>query len=192
MGGLQDNGSWRGPAYTWINGGIRNFYWESLMGGDGFDVVPDPTDSKWVYAMSQGGALGRYNFSTGQRESIKPPAPDAKTKMRFNWNSALAIDPFDPSTIYYGSQFLNKSTDKGTTWQIISPDLTTNDSTQQVEETGGLTLDITNAENYNTIMAIAPSAKNRNVIWVGTDDGNGQLTKDGGKTWTNFRGKFPE
>lgn len=191
MGGLQDNGSWRGPAYTWINGGIRNFYWESLMGGDGFDVVPDPTDSKWVYAMSQGGALGRYNFSTGQRESIKPPAPDAKTKMRFNWNSALAIDPLDPNTIYYGSQFLNKSTDKGTTWQIISPDLTTNDSTQQVEETGGLTLDITNAENYNTIMAIAPSAKNRNVIWVGTDDGNVQLTKDGGKTWTNFRGKIP-
>ncbi len=191
MGGLQDNGSWRGPAYTWINGGIRNYYWESLWGGDGFDVVPDPEDSKWVYAMSQGGNVGRYNFTTGQRETVKPPAPDAKMKMRFNWNSAIALDPFDSKTVYFGSQFLHKSTDKGTTWQIISPDLTTNNPEEQNEETGGLTLDITGAENFNTIMAIAPSAKNKDVIWVGTDDGNVQLTKDGGKTWTNFRGKIP-
>ncbi|MFT3845927.1 MAG: hypothetical protein QM725_12805 [Lacibacter sp.] len=191
MGGLQDNGSWRGPAYTWIDGGIRNYYWESLWGGDGFDVAADPEDSKWVYAMSQGGSVGRYNISTGQREMIRPPAPDPKTKMRFNWNSAIALDPNDSKTVYYGSQFLNKSTDKGTTWQIISPDLTTNNPDQQKEETGGLTLDITGAENYNTIMAIAPSAKNKDVIWVGTDDGNVQLTKDGGKTWTNFRGKIP-
>jgi photosystem II stability/assembly factor-like uncharacterized protein len=191
MGGLQDNGSWRGPAYTWVDGGIRNYYWESLWGGDGFDVVPDPTDSKWVYAMSQGGSVGRYHVTTGQQEMIRPPAPDPKTKMRFNWNSAIALDPFDPNTVYYGSQFVNKSSDKGTTWTIISPDLTTNNPEQQKEETGGLTLDITGAENYNTIMAIAPSAKNRNVIWVGTDDGNVQLTQDGGKTWTNFRGKIP-
>lgn len=191
MGGLQDNGSWRGPAYTWINEGIRNYYWESLWGGDGFDVVPDPTDSKWVYAMSQGGSVGRYHVATGQREMIRPPAPDATTKMRFNWNSGIALDPFDPNTVYYGSQFVNKSTDKGTTWTIISPDLTTNNPEQQKEETGGLTLDITGAENHNTIMAIAPSSRKPGVIWVGTDDGNVQLTQDGGKTWTNFRGKIP-
>lgn len=191
MGGMQDNGSWRGPAYMWTEGGIRNPYWESLWGGDGFDVAPDPEDSKWVYAMSQGGSVGRYNVTTGQQEFIRPPAPDPKTKMRFNWNSAIALDPNNPKTVYFGSQFLNKSTDKGTTWQIISPDLTTNNPEQQKEETGGLTLDITGAENYNTIMAIAPSAKNKDVIWVGTDDGNVQLTKDGGKTWTNFRGKIP-
>ncbi len=191
MGGMQDNGSWRGPAYAWIDGGIRNPYWESLWGGDGFDVVPDPEDSKWVYAMSQGGSVGRYNVTTGQQEFIRPPAPDPKTKMRFNWNSGIALDPNDSKTVYFGSQFLNKSTDKGTSWQIISPDLTTNNAEQQKEETGGLTLDITGAENYNTIMAIAPSAKNKEVIWVGTDDGNVQLTKDGGKTWTNFRGKIP-
>ncbi len=191
MGGLQDNGSWRGPAYTWIDGGIRNYYWESLWGGDGFDVVPDPTDSKWVYAMSQGGSVGRYNVVTGQTEFVRPPAPEARKKMRFNWNSGIALDPFDANTVYFGSQFLHKSTDKGTTWSIISPDLTTNNPEQQKEETGGLTLDITGAENFNTIMAIAPSAKNKEVVWVGTDDGNVQLTRDGGKTWTNFRGKIP-
>lgn len=190
MGGLQDNGSWRGPAYTWIDGGIRNYYWESLWGGDGFDVVPDPNDSKWVYAMSQGGSVGRYNITTGQSEFIRPPAPEARKKMRFNWNSGIALDPFDKNTVYYGSQFLHKSTNRGTSWEIISPDLTTNNPEFQKEETGGLTLDITGAENHTTIMAIAPSALNRNVIWVGTDDGNVQLTQDGGKTWTNFRGKI--
>jgi photosystem II stability/assembly factor-like uncharacterized protein len=190
MGGLQDNGSWRGPAYTWIDGGIRNYYWESLWGGDGFDVVPDPTDSKWVYAMSQGGFVGRYNVTTGQSEYIRPPSPEARKKMRFNWNSGIALDPFDNNTVYYGSQFVNKSTDKGTSWTVISPDLTTNNPDFQKEETGGLTLDITGAENHTTIMAIAPSTKNKNVIWVGTDDGNVQLTQDGGKTWTNFRGKI--
>lgn len=190
MGGLQDNGSWRGPAYTWTDGGIRNYYWESLWGGDGFDVVPDPNDSKWVYAMSQGGSVGRYNITTGQSEFIRPPSPQAKMKMRFNWNSGIALDPFDNNTVYYGSQFVNKSTDKGTTWSVISPDLTTNNPEFQKEETGGLTLDITGAENHTTIMAIAPSTKNKNVMWVGTDDGNVQLTQDGGKTWTNFRGKI--
>ena len=187
MGGLQDNGSWRGPAYTWIEAGIRNYYWESLWGGDGFDVVPDPEDSKWVYAMSQGGSVGRYNVTTGQNESIRPPSPDAKTKMRFNWNSAIALDPFNTKTIYFGSNRLHKSYNKGNTWEIISPDLTTNNTLEQNEESGGLTLDITGAEKFNTILTIAPSTLNKNVVWVGTDDGNVQLTRDGGKSWTNYR-----
>ncbi|MGE5105944.1 MAG: WD40/YVTN/BNR-like repeat-containing protein [Sphingobacteriales bacterium] len=192
MGGMQDNGSWRGPGYMWTDGGIRNYYWDNLWGGDGFDVVPDPEDNTWVYAMSQGGSVGRYNVVTGLSEGIRPPTPDAKTKMRFNWNSGIALDPFDSKTVYYGSQFLNKSIDKGTTWDIISPDLTTNDSTKQKQDdNGGLTLDITGAENYTTILAIAPSPKQKGVIWVGTDDGNVQLTQDGSKTWTNFRGKIP-
>lgn len=192
MGGMQDNGSWRGPAYLWTSGGIKNYYWDNLWSGDGFDVVPDPEDSKWVYAMSQGGSVGRYNVVTGLSEGIRPPGPDANTKLRFNWNAAIALDPFNPKTVYYGSQFLHKSTNKGTSWEIISPDLTTNNPEQQKQdENGGLTLDITGAENYNTIIAIAPSTKQQGVIWVGTDDGNVQLTQDGGKTWTNFRGKIP-
>lgn len=192
MGGMQDNGSWRGPAYTWVNCGIKNYDWESLWGGDGFDVMPDPDDANWVYAMSQGGNVGKYNVKTGERWFIKPPTPDIKLQLRFNWNAAIAQDPFDKSTIYYGSQFLHKSTNKGASWEIISPDLTTNDSAKiDQRNNGGISIDITGAENHCTIIAIAPSAKEKGVIWATTDDGNVQLTRDGGKTWTNFRGKIP-
>ncbi len=192
MGGMQDNGSWRGPAYTWANGGIRNFYWESLWGGDGFDVMPDPDDANWVYAMSQGGSVGKYNVKTGERWFIRPTPPDPNTLLRFNWNAAIAQDPLDKNTVYFGSQYLHKSTDKGATWQSISPDLTTNDTVKiDQRNNGGISIDITGAENFCTIITIAPSYKDRSVIWVGTDDGNVQLTRDGGKTWTNFRGKIP-
>ena len=192
MGGMQDNGSWHGPAYTWINGGIRNYYWHNVGGGDGFDVVPDPDDASWLYSMSQGGNLGRRNWETGESWFLKPPALDTN-KLRFNWNAAIAQDPFDNNTIYYASQYLHKSNNKGASWQTISPDLTTDDKEIQKKtgETGGLTLDITGAETHNTIITIAPSYKEKGVIWVGTDDGNVQLTRDGGKTWTNFRGKLP-
>ncbi|MFM8744242.1 MAG: WD40/YVTN/BNR-like repeat-containing protein [Cytophagales bacterium] len=190
-GGLQDNGSWVGPAYTWKDGGIQNAYWQAVMFGDGFDVQPDPEDSRYGYAMSQGGFLGRYDRKTGHTKIIRPTHPDAKFKLRFNWNAALALDPFDKSTIYYGSQFLHKSTDKGSTWEIISGDLTTNDPEKQKQhESGGLTMDATGAENHCTILAIAPSPKDKNVIWVGTDDGQVQLTRDGGKTWTNLTPKI--
>ena len=192
MGGLQDNGSWWGPAYQWVDGPIQNLAWEDVNGGDGFDVAPDPEDYRWVYSMSQGGALVKYNIVTGERASIRPPAPDLETRLRFNWNAALAIDPLDAKTIYYGSQFLHKSSNKGLTWEIISPDLTTNNKEQQKQdENGGLSIDITGAENFTTILTIAPSSKQKGVIWIGTDDGNVQLTRDGGKTWTNFRGKIP-
>ena len=192
MGGMQDNGSWRGPAYTWTNGGIRNYYWNNVGGGDGFDASPDPDNNDWVYAMSQEGELQKTNVITGEDMYIKPPTPDTKTYLRFNWNSAFAQDPSDAKTIYYGSQFVHKSNNKGLTWQIISPDLTTDNKQQQDQSNnGGLSVDITGAENYNTIICIEPSAKDNQVIWIGTDDGNVQLTKDGGKTWTNFRGKIP-
>lgn len=192
MGGMQDNGSWRGPAYTWMSGGIKNYYWDNLWGGDGFDVMPDKDDASWVYVMSQGGSVGRYNVKTGESWYVKPPAPDLKTTLRFNWNAAIAQDPFSNSTIYFGSQHLHRSTNKGASWEIISPDLSTNDSAKiDQKNNGGISIDITGAENFCTIMTIAPSSKDNNVIWAGTDDGNVQLTRDGGKTWTNFRGKIP-
>jgi len=192
MGGMQDNGSWRGPAYTWMSGGIKNYYWDNLWGGDGFDVMPDKDDASWVFAMSQGGSVGRYNVKTGETWYVKPPAPNLKTTLRFNWNAAIAQDPFSNSTIYFGSQHLHRSTNKGASWEIISPDLSTNDSAKiDQRNNGGISIDITGAENYCTIMTIAPSSKDKNVIWAGTDDGNVQVTRDGGKTWTNFRGKIP-
>ena len=187
MGGMQDNGSWRGPAYTATQGGIRNFDWDNLWGGDGFDVMPDQEDANWVYAMSQGGSVGRYNTKTGESSFIKPPAPDTKTLLRFNWNAAIAQDPFDKKTIYFGSQYLHKSTNKGAAWSVISPDLTTNDSAK-IDQTnnGGLSIDITGAENHCTIICIAPSAVQKDLVFIGTDDGNVQYTADGGKSWTNI------
>lgn len=193
MGGMQDNGSWHGPAYTWTNGGIRNYYWNNVGGGDGFDVMPDAEDASWVYSESQGGALGKRNWKTGESWYIKPPTLDPKLLQRFNWNSPMAQDPFDAKTIYYGSQFVHKSTDKGLSWQTISPDLTTNDTAKiaAFQNTGGLTLDITGAETHCTILSISPSRKEKGTLWIGTDDGNVQLTRDGGATWISFQGKIP-
>ncbi len=183
-GGLQDNGSWRGPSTSFSNRAIYNYEWRRIGGGDGFDVQPDPENPDEGYSMSQEGYLMHYNLKTGMMSLIRPT--ESNIKDRYNWNSALAIDPFDPSTIYYGSQFIHKSTDKGKTWTIISPDLTTNDTTKQKQaESGGLTIDASGAENYTTIISISPSKVQRGVIWAGTDDGNVQVTTDGGKNWTN-------
>lgn len=190
-GGMQDNGSWAGPAYVWRNAGIRNSYWQEVLFGDGFDVVSDPDNSRFGYAMSQGGNVARYDLETGFTKNIRPTHQDVKVKLRFNWNAAIAQDPHNNATIYYGSQFLHKSTNKGDTWEIISPDLTTNDpSKQKQHESGGLTMDATGAENHCTIITIAPSGLKQEVIWIGTDDGNVQVTQDGGKTWTNVSGKI--
>ncbi len=184
-GGMQDNGSWAGPAYVWKSQGIRNSYWQEISFGDGFDVIPDPDNSRYGYSMSQEGFVAIYDRETGYNEYIRPTAPELEEKLRFNWNSAIAQDPFDNSTIYFGSQFVHKSTDKGITWEIISPDLTTNDkSKQKQDESGGLTMDATGAENYCTVIAVEPSPVEKGVIWASTDDGKVQLTKDGGATWT--------
>ncbi len=194
MGGMQDNGSWRGPAYTWTSGGLKNYYWENLWGGDGFDVIPDQEDANWIYAMSQGGNLGRYNITTGESWQLQPPSVTNtvnKSRLRFNWNAAIAQHPTDKKTIYYGSQFVHKSTDKGASWTTISPDLTTNDSAKiDQSKNGGISIDITGAENHCTILAIEPSKLNAEILWVTTDDGNVQLTKDGGKNWTNVTSKI--
>ena len=190
-GGMQDNGSWTGPAYLWRLEGIRNTYWQEVSFGDGFDVVSHPSNSRYGYTMSQGGNVSRFDKLTGHNRTIRPTHPDKDVFLRYNWNAAIAQDPHDANTVYYASQFLHKSTDSGETWEIISPDLTTNDSTKQRQQmTGGLTFDITGAENHTTIIAIAPSPVDKNVIWVGTDDGNLQVTTDGGKTWTNVAAKL--
>lgn len=185
-GGLQDNGSWRGPSASTKPGGMRNHEWYSVGFGDGFDVQPDPQDSSLGYSMSQGGYLMRWNLKTGESKMIRPPAPDG-TRLRFNWNAGLALDPFTPQTLYYGSQFVHRSRDRGESWEIISPDLTSNNPEwQKQDESGGLTLDVTAAENYTTILTIAPSPLVEGLLWVGTDDGRVQLTRDGGSTWTSL------
>ncbi len=189
-GGLQDNGSWRGPSRVLQGTAIYNFHWQSVGWGDGFGTLPIPRDPKLGYSMSQGGWLVRFNTVTGEQKDIRPPAPSG-VKLRFNWNAAIAIDPLDIGTLYYGSQFLHRSTDEGQTWQIISPDLTSNNPEKQKQaESGGLTKDVTHAEDHCTIMTISPSPVQNGVIWVGTDDGKVQLTKNGGQTWKDLSGKI--
>ncbi|WP_345007448.1 VPS10 domain-containing protein [Snuella lapsa] len=185
-GGMQDNGSWKGPAYVWRAQGIRNSYWQEVSFGDGFDVMPDNDDTRFGWSMSQQGYVNRYDSETGNNYTVKPTHPNPDVKLRFNWNSAINIDPFDSSTLYFGSQFVHKSTDKGLTWSLISEDLTTNDpEKQKQDESGGLTLDATGAENHCTILVIEPSPVERDMIWVGTDDGRVHVTQNGGASWTD-------
>lgn len=185
-GGMQDNGSWRGPAYVWKDQGIRNSYWQEISFGDGFDVIPDKDDSRYGWSMSQQGYVSRYDYKTGNNYTVRPTHPDANVKLRFNWNAAINIDPLDNSTLYFGSQFVHKSTDKGLTWKVISPDLTTNDKSKlKQSESGGLTMDATGAENHCTILVIEPSPLEKDMLWIATDDGQVHITKNGGTTWTN-------
>lgn len=190
-GGMQDNGSWVGPGYVLKSGGIRNSYWQEVMFGDGFDAMPDLDDNRFGFAMSQQGYVGRFDRKTGHIKMLRPTHPDPDLKLRFNWNSALAQDPFDNSTIYFGSQFVHKSTNKGDTWEIISPDLTSNDPEKQKQYlSGGITMDATGAENFTTILVVEPSSLEKGLIWASTDDGNLQITRNGGKSWTNLSSRM--
>lgn len=183
-GGMQDNGSWRGPAYVWRDQGIRNSYWQEISFGDGFDVVPDRDDSRYGWSMSQQGYVSRYDWQTGNNYTVRPTHPNPEVKLRFNWNAAINIDPKNNNTLYFGSQFVHKSTDKGETWDIISPDLTTNDPEKlKQHESGGLTMDATGAENHCTILVIEPSEVEPNMLWVGTDDGRVHYTPNNGTNW---------
>lgn len=182
-GGMQDNGSWTGPSDLWGIGGIRNYHWKEVGSGDGFGTLLDPSDPNRGYSMSQGGGLVRYDLRTGERKSIRPWAPDT-VELRFNWDAPIATDPFDVGTVYFGSQFVHRTATRGDSWEIISPDLTTNDPEKQKQrESGGITRDATGAENHTTILTIAPSAVEREIIWVGTDDGRVHVTRSGGGFW---------
>ncbi|HEX6186309.1 MAG TPA: hypothetical protein VFZ44_20635 [Pyrinomonadaceae bacterium] len=183
-GGLQDNSSWVG--YSAYPGGIANAQWENMYGGDGFWMFADPSDPDYIYAEAQGGYIGRINRKTHESRDIKPLPSYKEGKLRFNWNAPIHLSPTQTGTLYLGSQYLFRSRDRGQTWERLGGDLTTNDpEKQKQEQSGGITVDNSAAEMHTTIYAIAESPKNPNVIWVGTDDGNVQLTRDGGKTWKN-------
>ncbi|HYM61877.1 MAG TPA: sialidase [Thermoanaerobaculia bacterium] len=187
-GGLQDNGSWVGASD--YPGGIANAQWESMYFGDGFWMFADPTDNDYLYAESQGGDIGRVNRKTHQIRNIRPLPHYKEGKLRFNWNTPIHVS--STGAIYLGAEFLFRTKDHGQTWERISPDLTTNDPDKQKQElSGGVTVDNSAAEMHTTIYAIAESPKNADLIWVGTDDGNLQLTRDGGKSWTNVSANVP-
>jgi photosystem II stability/assembly factor-like uncharacterized protein len=182
-GGLQDNSSWVGTSS--YPGGIGNAQWENMYGGDGFWMFADPSDPDYLYAEAQGGNIGRVNRRTHQSRDIQPRANYGE-KLRWNWNTPIHVSPNEKGTLYIGAQFLFRSRDHGQTWDRISPDLSGNDpGKQRQEESGGITVDNSAAEMHTTIYAISESPKNGKVIWAGTDDGNVQVTRDGGKSWKN-------
>ena len=182
-GGLQDNSTWVGDSA--FGNGISNARWQNLYGGDGFWAVPDPSDPEAVYVESQGGHIGRVDRRMNTARRIQPTA-GYHEKLRFNWNTPIIASPTDKRTLYLGAQFLFRSRDRGDSWERISPDLTTNDpQKQKQEQSGGVTVDNSSAEMHTTIYSISESPLDGKVIWAGTDDGNLQLTRDGGKSWTN-------
>ena len=188
-GGLQDNSSWVGDSQ--YPGGITNQRWENMYNGDGFWMFSDPADPDFIYAEYQGGEIARVNRNTHEARNIKP-RPNYKEKLRYNWNTPIALSPNEKGTVYIGAQFLFRSRDHGQNWERISPDLTTNDPVKQKQEqSGGVTVDNSSAEMHTTIYSISESPKDKNLIWVGTDDGNLQITRDGGKTWNNVVANVP-
>ncbi|MDZ7359101.1 MAG: hypothetical protein ONB46_00025 [candidate division KSB1 bacterium] len=190
-GGLQDNGTWTGPSRV-REGGIVNAHWRTVSGGDGYFAIIHPNDPDLYLSESQGGNVVRTDMRLAEQQVavIQPRRNDGgpvkDLKYRFNWNTPLVLSPFDANTVYCGSQFVLKSTDFGKTWNVISPDLTTNDPEKQKDAGGPVWTENTTAEYHCTIISLAESPIKVGMIWVGTDDGNLQMTADGGKTWTNL------
>jgi photosystem II stability/assembly factor-like uncharacterized protein len=190
-GGLQDNYSWCGPSSSTQSSGIGNDDWKTVLGGDGFYSRIDPTDPNIVYAESQDGNLSRRDLRTGEAKSIRPQEDnDEAPRYRFQWNSPLMISPHDPKTIYYGGNHLFKSTDRGDTWVRLGEDLTTK-AERDKQPIFGKQMDENTLSRHDGVVAwpcitaIAESPVRAGVLWAGTDDGNVQMSRDGGKTWTN-------
>lgn len=190
-GGLQDNNTWCGPSATLSSGGIRNNDWYTVQGGDGFYAQIDPVDSYIVYAESQDGNIVRRDLRTHEAKSIRPREADDKTgRYRFQWNSPMLISKHDRKTIYYGGNYMFKSTDQGDSWRQMGPDLTNNTDRRTLSIMGRKVEDRTmlsrndGVANFPAITTIAESSVRAGIMWAGTDDGNLQVSKDG-ETWKN-------
>jgi photosystem II stability/assembly factor-like uncharacterized protein len=193
-GGLQDNGSWMGPSRTLFQQGIGNDDWYRVGGGDGFFTVPDPSDHRIVYVESQDGNVARLDLRANERRVIRPEPPEGE-KYRFNWNSPIHLSPHDPKTVYYGGNRLFGSKDRGETWTLITPDLTNAQPRDTLTILGKTAKDFLSRNDgvvhWGTITTVAESPLEAGVLWVGTDDGNVQVSRDGGETWTNVTAKIP-
>ena len=197
-GGLQDNGTWVGPSNSLYEAGILKRHWKGLAYGDGYFAVPIPGEEHFVYTNLQGGVPFLVDSRYGNVQTIHPfpkivgSAGDAieKHKYRFNWDSPIIISPHDPETVYFGGNVIFKSNNRGKSWEVISPDLTTNDKSKQRSSGGTIYQDNTAAEFHCTILYLAESPIQKGVIWAGTDDGNIQVTLDGGKSWSNLKSRI--
>lgn len=199
--GLQDNNTWCGPSAVRTNSGIINDDWYVISGGDGFQPLMDPTDANIVYGESQDGRMSRTDRRTNERTTVRPePAEqkpgDTTNQYRFNWDTAMQLSPFDPATIYIGANLVLKSSDRGRSYQPISPDLTTNTDRETLSIMGVAGKDIKLAKHdgvgsFGNIVTLEESAAKQGVVWVGSDDGVVSVTQDAGKTWTNVTPKIP-
>jgi photosystem II stability/assembly factor-like uncharacterized protein len=180
-GGMQDNGSSRGPSTMKGGGSIPFEAWYRVGGGDGFYNVVDLTDSRWLYNESQFGNIQRMDQKTGQGRSIRYSRPQGQDGLRWNWSSPILISPHNPEVVYHAANVLLRSSNRGDTWTEISPDLTKNLPDRR-NGTGNI--------QYATITTIDESPVIGGVIWAGTDDGNVQVTRDGGKSWANVADKI--
>ncbi len=189
--GLQDNGVWGGPSASLDTAGITNSEWTCINSGDGFYAQPDPSDPTLVYSNSQMNGLALSDLKATRNKSIRPEAPLNEPPYRFNWNSPILISPHDPKTVYCGGNFLFRSRDEGQSWTTISPDLTTANPKKLIDSGGPITQDNTGAEIHCSIVTIAESPVAQGVIWCGTDDGQLQVTRDGGNTWRNVVTNIP-
>ncbi len=196
-GGLQDNNAWCGPSNSLGRGGITGFDWYTVTGGDGEYAVPAPGASNLIYVDSQNGSISQLDSQTGLARRIRPYIPGVEDldasdlKYRFNWTSPIAVSRTDPNELYLGANVLFRSTDGGTHFEPISPDLTRNDKSKQTLTGGPIEYDLSGAETYDTILSMSISPVDPNVIWVGTDDGLVQVTRDGGKHWANVTANIP-
>jgi photosystem II stability/assembly factor-like uncharacterized protein len=198
--GLQDNNTWCGPSAVRTNSGIHNDNWYVISGGDGFQPLMDPTDARIVYGESQDGRMSRVDRFSNERTTIRPePAelkPGEPSPYRFNWDTAMQLSPFNPSTIYIGANLVLKSTDRGRSYQPISPDLTTNTDRATLSIMGVRDPDIRIARNdgitfFGSIVTLEESSAREGVVWVGSDDGVVSVTQDAGKTWANVTSRIP-
>jgi len=197
-GGLQDNGNWCGPSRSKA-GSILTDDWFTVSGGDGFYTVPVPGKPNIIYSNSQGGYFTVTDTKTGRARSI-PPYPRMigsvgqamnQAKYRFNWNAPIHISPHDPNVTYWGGNVLFRSRDEFYTWDIISPDLSNAEPHKLINSGGEIYNDNTAAEFHATILTIAESPREKGVIWVGTDDGNVQVTRNDGGSWTKINANIP-
>ena len=188
-GGLQDNGSWGGPSATWTSAGITNDEWVRIGGGDGFFTQVDPSDHNTIYAESQDGFLFRFELRSGESKSIRPEPADEKETYRFNWNTPILVSPHNPKKILCGGNRLFISRDRGDNWEATS-DLTTQTDRDKLRIMGVVPDANTLSRNdgvshYGTITTISESPLREGVLYVGTDDGLIQVSRDDGKTWKN-------
>ena len=201
-GGMQDNYDWCGPSVSRHTHGIMSSDWIEVEGGDGFVVIPDLRDSRYIFSEAQDGNMIRRNKVTGEGKSIRPgpanttPAPARGETYRFHWDTPLMFSPHDPAILLTAANKVFKSSDRGDSWTVISPDLTSNANRDTVVTMGVKNSETTISRNdgvsaWPTITTLAESPKQAGVYYTGTDDGTVSVSRDGGKTWQNITKNIP-